>query len=169
MVDTLMADGKVDEIDDQILGILNTKSDITGPVHFGQQIVETEENFLTLSSHQLDDQHNDRTLRFIEVVVTRVLDDRESAPLKTTSRTHEYMINLYINYEDVNSFSLMRNVNQTVMDLINDNWKPQTISGSPIISITPAESIITLEILDGSYQVYRSEISILVEEYISHV
>lgn len=165
-----MGTGKVSQIDDELLGILNQAPDITGPVHFGEQVVETEADFLTLSTLQTDDQLADYTLRFIEVVVPSILDSREDAPIKTTSRTHTFTINLYVNYENIESFFLMRKVTETVMDLLNNNWRPHRIvQDSPIISITPADVNINLELLDNNYQIYRSEITIQIEEYVAHV
>ena len=163
-----MADGRALDLDNEVLTILGAEAAANGPIHLGWRLKSTWEDFLQLGMVDLTgpgEQTARREVRFAELFTAGVRDDREAAPVKTTERTHEYLLRVYVQAEGLENYHIFRTILENYMDLLHNNSRPDT--SLVVVEVFPGEARVVIDNVEG-FAVYRGEITFEVTEYISH-
>jgi len=163
--------GHSNEIDNNLLAILSNDPSATGPIHLGRLVDNDWNTFVSLAGLQEHADNPALTLRFGELYVTEISDDRDSAPIKTTDRYYSYQLDLYVTYAGIDSYAVIRDNVQSTMDVLQNNYRPSDSSGvhSTYINwIGPSDASIVITSIAGRHQVYRGTITFEVNERLSH-
>lgn len=165
-----MGTGNVTAIDQEVLSILAQGQATTGPLMLGPAVFENRREFEALTKSFKAEQSQDRDLvqlKFAALYASRVIDVRDEAATKTTLRTHTYIINTFVQWENQNTYTEARQQVEWFMDQLHNNYRPYNTTAFHMIGATQAAELI-LDQLQDEFLVYRGEIAFEVEERVAH-
>ena len=161
--------GNFAQLEGELATWLSANYALTGQIVIGQFMSDSEKDYDSIVTQPLDTNPEIKRLRFCEMYATNVRDNRDTAPTKTTLRTHTFQLDARIQLVDRDSYRDIRQMTQWLMDRINQGYRIDVGNNSALIdTVTSADSAIRIDDYHGDLVVYLSEITFEVTERVTY-